>query len=73
MPTQKARTTTPWWVEGGQRECGFCARRYTPEVEYRCVACTAPVCPHCAVIVRSQRQAYCPGCLPEERAERWLP
>jgi hypothetical protein len=52
----------PWWADGGDGRCGFCAQRYASEVEYRCVSCDTPVCPHCVVIVRTRREAYCPRC-----------
>jgi hypothetical protein len=55
----------PWWVDGGEDRCGFCARRYAGEVEYRCASCSTTVCPHCVVIVRTRRETYCPSCPPE--------
>jgi hypothetical protein len=60
-----SKTRSPWWVAGGQERCGFCAQTYVYEVEYRCVSCDAPVCPHCVVIVRTRRETYCPSCPPE--------
>jgi hypothetical protein len=60
-----SKTRNPWWVAGGQERCGFCAQTYVYEVEYRCVSCDAPVCPHCVVIVRTRRESYCPSCPPE--------
>jgi hypothetical protein len=59
------RARSPWWVNGGELRCGFCAQRYADEVEYRCVACDTPVCPECVVVVRERGERYCPSCPPE--------
>jgi hypothetical protein len=49
--------------------CGFCDQRFAYEVEYRCVACAAPVCPHCVVILRERRESYCPSCPTDHGAD----
>lgn len=52
----------PWWLDDGEEVCEHCLQRYAYEVEVRCVACDAALCPHCAVVVRATRESYCPGC-----------
>lgn len=51
-----------WWLDHGEESCEHCLQRYAYEIEVRCVACDAPLCPQCAVEVRATRTVYCPGC-----------
>lgn len=51
-----------WWLDGGTEQCERCLQRYAYEIEVRCVACDAPLCPHCAVVVMETRESFCPGC-----------
>lgn len=51
-----------WWIDAGEEICEHCLQGYAYEVEVRCVACDAALCPHCAVVVRATRASYCPGC-----------
>jgi hypothetical protein len=67
MPSTKTRS--PWWVDGGEKRCRFCTQRFAYEVEYRCVACDAPVCPHCVVIQSARREAFCPSCPTDHGAD----
>ena len=69
MPSARTKSGNPWWVDGGVVVCRYCARRYSAEVEYRCVACDASVCPHCVVILRERREVYCPSCPPDDGAD----
>lgn len=52
----------PWWLADGEEVCEHCLQRYAYEVEVRCVACDAPLCPQCVIEVRATRESYCPGC-----------
>lgn len=52
----------PWWLAEGEEVCEHCLQRYAYEVEVRCVACDAPLCPQCVIEVRATRESYCPGC-----------
>ena len=69
MPSTRTNNGDPWWVDGGAIVCRFCARRYVAEVEYRCAACDAQMCPQCAVMLRERRAAYCPSCPPDQGTE----
>lgn len=66
MTEAVSRHSDAWWLEGGGEQCEFCLRRYVYEVEVRCVACDAPVCPLCVVRVRETLETYCPSCPPGE-------
>jgi len=69
MLSSNIRSRTPWWVDRSEVRCGVCAQRYAAEVGYRCAACDAPICPHCVVILRERRQAFCPICPTEHGAD----
>lgn len=51
---------SPWWLGGGGEQCPDCDGTYAYEMEYRCVACDAPICPLC--VVRVRRTVLCSGC-----------
>lgn len=54
--------TESWWGPGATERCSHCEQRYVYELEYRCFACDAPLCPFCVVVVRERREASCPRC-----------
>jgi hypothetical protein len=51
-----------WWQATGGETCSVCAARFDLEVEVRCVACDAPLCPVCAVVVSGAAERVCAGC-----------
>lgn len=57
-----AAHTDIWWLEGGSEVCERCLQCYAYEIEVRCVACDAALCPHCALTVTETRESFCPGC-----------
>jgi len=72
----RARRTTlesspSWWLGGGEN-CEHCLQDYTLTLEFYCVECDRPVCPHCAIVIEETRQVICPACerqSPHDREE----
>lgn len=50
-----------WWQEEGEEECPHCGQLYIYEVEFRCIECDGPGCPHCQVLSKAGR-LVCVAC-----------
>ncbi len=56
------RTERRWWSETGSETCAVCAGSFDLEVEVRCEACDAPLCPFCAIEVEATARVVCLDC-----------
>jgi hypothetical protein len=52
-----------WWLSEGDEECRHCGRLYVYEMEFRCVECDGPGCPHCR-LTHAEGHSICPDCAP---------
>lgn len=52
-----------WWLGDGDEECPHCGRLYFYEVEFRCMECDGPGCPHCTV-THTEGHLVCVECAP---------
>jgi hypothetical protein len=59
---ESSRRDHGWWQATGSETCSVCAARFDLEVEVRCAACDAPLCPVCAVVVSGTAERACAGC-----------
>jgi hypothetical protein len=51
----------------GEERCEHCGQTYAYELERRCVACDAPLCPFCVTTVHAE--VHCPECCERENGE----
>lgn len=66
MPSKtssKIPAAMSWWLNAGDEECSHCGQLYIYEVEFRCIECDGPGCPHCRV-VHAEGHLICPACAP---------
>lgn len=62
----QSANTSSWWLLG-EEHCEHCHQEYTLTLEYRCIECDGPVCPHCVVVVEETTRVVCPKCQPPPR------
>ncbi|HEY8428148.1 MAG TPA: hypothetical protein VIL20_07230 [Sandaracinaceae bacterium] len=48
------------WILEADEVCEHCGQTYSLELELRCVACDAPLCAFCAVVLGGATR--CPDC-----------